>query len=135
MRLPILALLSVAVVGAAPLAARPEAPRYALSMKVFEGNTLVMSPRLLVDGTVPATVQKSGPQLFLKLIARPVGVGHFEINSSVVRWTAKGLWSDGSNLDVKADGAPGMMVLGQRSAKPEEARPMRIEVTVTTAHD
>jgi hypothetical protein len=133
MRLPLIALMSVAVVGAAPAPSRPKAASYALSVKVYDGDKLLMTPRLLVDGKASATILKSDPKLFVKLVARPVALGQFEINSSVVRWTAKGLWSDGSNLDVKADGVPGLMVLSQPGEKADAARSMRIEVTVKTA--
>jgi hypothetical protein len=137
MKLPLIALMSVAVIGAAPLPAHvaktTNAPHYLVSMKVFDGDKLLMTPQLSVEGSAPATMLKSDPRLFVKLVARPVATGRFEINSSVVRWTEKGLWSDGSNLDVKADGVPGLMVLSQPGDKAGTSRPMRIEVVVKTA--
>jgi hypothetical protein len=133
MKLPLIALMSAAVIGAAPLPAKSKAPHYFVSMKVFDGEKLLMTPRLSVEGSAPATMLKSDPRLFVKLVARPIAPGQFEINSSVVRWTAKGLWSDGSNLDVRADGMLGQMVLSQFGDTSEGARPIRIEVMVKTA--
>jgi hypothetical protein len=133
MKLPLIALMSAAVIGAAPLPAKSNAPHYLVSMKVFDGEKLLMTPQLSVEGSAPATMLKSDPRLFVKLVARPIAPGKFEINSSVVRWTEKGLWSDGSNLDVTADGVSGLMVLSQPGDKTVASRPMRIEVTVKTA--
>ncbi|MEY4502716.1 MAG: hypothetical protein RIS52_2606, partial [Pseudomonadota bacterium] len=77
--LPVMPLLALA----APLAAGRETPHYAVSVKVYDGGTLLMAPSLVTDAQQSATFLKSDPSLFLQLVARPSGNGQFEISSSV----------------------------------------------------
>jgi hypothetical protein len=138
MRTPIIALLSLFAVAAAPVPVKTpstfkvKAPNgYTVSMQIFEEKGLVAAPKLFTAGSEDAKVRIGDRMQLFEMIVTPIAPGQFEINGNLVQWTKTGLLSDDVKASVRADGKPHCLTLEKFDVESGKRTPMHVDITIS----
>ncbi len=132
MKFPLVSAFALAAIAAAPISATPETKdMYDVSVTVFEGDRMIMAPRLITRADEPATIMQRTPNQFFQLVARSNGTGQFTVTSNLVQWTPDGLIGDDATLEVATSGKPESFSLQRPNAKTGAKGMLKVDVTIT----
>lgn len=137
MRMPIIALLSLFAVAAAPPPVSVPAkvgmvPQgYAVSIQIFDAKGLVAAPKLVARVGEASKVRIGDGKQVFEMVVSPVAPGQFAINGNLVQWTRDGLISDDVTTSAKSDGKPRCLTLEKVNVDNGQRTPMHVDVTIS----
>ncbi len=137
MKFPIVPALIVATLVAAPTFATQqpagggESKAFDVSVAVYNGDKMIMAPRLITRADEPATFMQRTPDQFFQLVARPNGKGMFTVTSNLVQWTPDGLIGDDATLEVSTSGNRETFTMQRPNAKTGAKGTLKVDVTIT----
>ncbi len=137
MRTPLVALLSLLAVAAAPpsvskpVKVHKASLGYTVSIQIFDAKGLVAAPKLLSAGNEAAKVRIGDDKQLFEIVVAPIAAGQFAINGNIVQWTKTGLLSDDVTGSARADGKPRCLTLDKFDVSSGKATPLHVDVTIS----
>jgi hypothetical protein len=130
----ILALFALGGVATASIAANiAQTPTFDIAVKVFDGDKLMIAPKLRAREHEAATILTRDMNQQLHIVTTQTSLGQFGMTANYVKWTTDGLFGDDATLEVSPDGKLRSVTLDVPDAKSGRIGKLRIEIMIRPA--